>query len=74
MEVVQSNKFLDRMGKILFFILHCEETFSLWFFETYYTLLYETLKSTLDTPLFRGEFHPLNGVMGTYKKIVSLQF
>ena len=35
---------------------------SLWTFAS-------TLKSTLDTPIFRGELHPLNGLHGTWKKI-----
>ena len=41
-----------------------EETFAVGFFEKYYALLYETLKSTLDTPIFRGEFQPFNGLHG----------
>ena len=52
-------KFFYQMEKILFFISHYEETFPFGFFEKYYTLLYETLKSTLDTPIFRGELHRL---------------
>ena len=42
------------MEIIMFFISHYEETFPFDIFEKYYTLLYEPLKSMLDTPIFKN--------------------
>ena len=57
-------KLFRRMEKILFFILQYKETFPFGFFEKYHTPLYEELKVTLNTPIFRGEFHPVNSLHG----------
>ena len=70
MGVVHPDKFFLSNGENSVFHFTLWWNFSVLFslIFKYYTLLYQTRKSTFEALIFRGQFHPLNGLHGTWKK------
>ena len=60
--------------RITLFISHHEETFPIGLIEINLSFIHKTIKSTLETPIFEGLFHPLKVFAADKKKYLCLSF